>query len=264
MRRNKRKRFKKEKFKRGIYLLPNLFTAANMFCGFYAAIASINGNFVAAAYAILVAGIFDNLDGKVARATHTTSKFGVEFDSLADLISFGMAPGLMMFLWVLNPLGRVGWLAAFLFLICGALRLARFNTQSGSVNSNYFIGLPIPAGAGMTAATVLFCHRLNLQSMVHPFLFLILLYFLSFLMVSTIPYYSFKKAELFRNKNFNALVASILVFVFIAAQPSIAVFLIGSIYIMSGPINGVRHYKLKRRQAETESVQEKEQRTSHL
>jgi CDP-diacylglycerol--serine O-phosphatidyltransferase len=117
MKRKRRKSSRKDRFRRGIYLLPNLFTTLNMFCGFYAVIASINGKFVPAAFAIMIAGIFDLLDGKIARATHSTSKFGVEFDSLADLVSFGMAPGVMMYLWALNPLGRIGWLAAF--FICG-------------------------------------------------------------------------------------------------------------------------------------------------
>jgi CDP-diacylglycerol--serine O-phosphatidyltransferase len=234
-----------------------------MFCGFYAVIASINGKFVPAAFAIMIAGIFDLLDGKIARATHSTSKFGVEFDSLADLVSFGMAPGVMMYLWALNPLGRIGWLAAFLFVVCGALRLARFNTQVGVVNSDYFVGLPIPAGAGMNAATVLFCTRLGIENAVHPFFFLALLYILSFLMVSTIPYYSFKKAELFRNRHFNALVTAILILIFIAAQPSIALFLIGVIYLISGPVIGIRRHQHSRQAiAETEVSREKEQRSN--
>ena len=262
MRRKRRKSTQKERFRKGIYLLPNLFTALNMFCGFYAVIASINGHFVAAAYAIVVAGIFDNLDGKIARATRSTSKFGVEFDSLADLISFGMAPGVMMYLWALNPLGRIGWLAAFLFVVCGALRLARFNAQVGVVGSDYFVGLPIPAGAGVNAATVLFCHRLGIQDTAHPLFFLILLYLLSFLMVSTIPYYSFKKVEMFRNRHFNVLVAAILVLIFIAAQPPIALFIIGIVYMISGPVIGVRHVLRGRHAgAGTDGSHEKEKRS---
>ncbi|MEJ2041530.1 MAG: CDP-diacylglycerol--serine O-phosphatidyltransferase [Desulfosarcinaceae bacterium] len=261
MRRKRKKSSKKERLRRGIYLLPNLFTALNMFCGFYAVIAAISGKFIPAAYAILIAGIFDLLDGKVARATHSTSKFGVEFDSLADLISFGMAPGIVMYLWVLNPLGRIGWLAAFLFVVCGALRLARFNTQAGVVGSEYFVGLPIPAGAGINAVTILFCYKLGIEDAVHPFFFLVMLYLLSFLMVSTIPYYSFKKAELFRNKHFNVLVAAILILVFIAAQPPVALFLIGTVYLISGPVIGLRRYRMNRRPAAViDASPEKEKR----
>jgi CDP-diacylglycerol---serine O-phosphatidyltransferase len=241
MSRKRRSNFQKERFRRGIYLLPNLMTALNLFCGFYAVVASINGKFVLAAYAIVIAGIFDNLDGKIARATRSTSRFGVEFDSLADLISFGMAPAVMMYLWALDSLGRIGWLAAFLFVACGALRLARFNTQTGTVSSDYFVGLPIPAGAGMNAAIVLFCHRIGIESQAFPLVFLVMLYMLSFLMVSTIPYYSFKKAALFRNRNFNVLVTAILIFIFIAAQPPIALFLIGSAYVISGPLGSLKH-----------------------
>jgi CDP-diacylglycerol--serine O-phosphatidyltransferase len=236
------KSFKKERSRRGIYILPNIFTSLNLFCGFYAVIASINGKFAAAAVAIIIGVVFDILDGKIARATNTTSKFGIEYDSLSDLISFGLAPGVMMYLWALKPLGRIGWLAAFLFLACGALRLARFNSQAGTISSDYFVGLPIPAGAGMAATTVLFCHRVSVAGNVNPFLVLVLLYVLSFLMVSTIKYNSFKKPELFRKMNFNVLVAVILIFIFIAAQPSIALFLLGVAYVISGPYITLKHH----------------------
>jgi CDP-diacylglycerol--serine O-phosphatidyltransferase len=239
----KRKKLKREGLRRGIYILPNIFTSLNVFFGFYAVIASINGNFVAAAYAIYIAAVFDLLDGKIARATNTTSKFGIEYDSLADLISFGLAPGLMMYLWALKPMGRIGWLAAFLFMVCGALRLARFNTQAGKVSSEHFVGLPIPAAACMTAATVLLWHRLNFPVESHKLLMLVMLYVIAFLMVSNIRYNSFKKAELFRKMNFNVLVAAILVLIFIAAQPSIALFLFGLSYVLSGPLTTVWRLK---------------------
>lgn len=228
----KKNRYDKKQSSRGIYILPNIFTSVNLFFGFYAIIASINGKFAAASVAILIGVLFDMLDGKIARATRTTSKFGVEYDSLADLITFGVAPGIMMYLWALKPLGRLGWLAAFLFLACGALRLARFNSQSGRVSSDYFFGLPIPAAAGMNAVTVLLFHKLGMGQ--HPVLILIMLYLLSFLMVSTVKYHSFKKAELFRKMNFNMLVAAILILIFIAAQPSIALFFLGLAYLFSG------------------------------
>jgi CDP-diacylglycerol--serine O-phosphatidyltransferase len=243
--------YPRRKVRRGIYILPNLFTTLNIFCGFYAVIASINANFAAAAWAIIIAAIFDNLDGKIARATNTTSQFGVEYDSLADLISFGLAPGLTIYLWALEPLGRIGWLAAFLFMVCGALRLARFNTQSGTISSNYFIGLPIPMAAGMNAVTILICHKFGFRGDASPIIFLITLYMLSFLMVSTIKYNSFKKLELFKRMNFNVLVIVILFLIFIAAQPSIALFSFGVIYVLSGPLTSLKRYRtLKTKKAE--------------
>ncbi|NVM22766.1 MAG: CDP-diacylglycerol--serine O-phosphatidyltransferase, partial [Desulfobacterales bacterium] len=151
----RKKRSKKKKSQRGIYILPNLLTSANLFCGFYAIVAATQGYFVKGAIAIMVAAVFDLLDGKIARFTHAVSKFGVEYDSLCDAISFGVAPGILVYLWALQPFGRLGWLAALLFVACGTLRLARFNTQIDIVSSEYFNGLPIPAAAFMISATVL-------------------------------------------------------------------------------------------------------------
>ena len=242
MKNKTRSRFERERLRRGVYLLPNLCTALNMFFGFFSIISSIKGNYTTAAYAILIAGIFDNLDGKVARVTRSTSHFGVEFDSLADLVSFGMAPALMIYLGVLSPLGRIGWLAAFLFVACGGLRLARFNSLSGKVSDEFFMGLPIPAGACMSAVTILFLNRLNLTDHVHPFVFLAMLYVLSFLMVSTIKYPSFKYAAFLRKKNFNILVTAIMILIFIAAQPPIALFFITATYVIVGPFYSLRHH----------------------
>ncbi len=235
----KKKRYRKARSKRarGIYVLPNLLTSLNLFAGFYAIVAAVNQKFTAAAAAILIGVVFDILDGKVARATKTNSRFGLEYDSLADLITFGLAPGLMIYLWVLKPLGRIGWLGGFLFLACGALRLARFNVQTQS-SAEHFTGLPIPAAAGMSASTVLLFHRMGVSP--YPVLMLLLLYFLSFLMVSTIPFKSFKDVELFRRMKFNVLVAAVLLMMFIAALPSIALFFIGAAYILLGLFNAFR------------------------
>ncbi len=235
----RRKRVQKDRAKpgKGIYVLPNLLTSFNLFFGFYATVAAVNQKFTVAAGAILLGVVFDILDGKVARATRTTSKFGLEYDSLADLMTFGLAPGLMIYLWALQPLGRIGWLAAFLFLACGALRLARFNTQS-QISASHFTGLPIPAAAAMSASTVLLFHRIGVSP--YPVAMLLLLYFLAFLMVSTIPFKSFKQVELFRRMKFNVLVAAILMMMFIAALPSIALFTIGAAYILSGIISALR------------------------
>ncbi|MCG6908656.1 MAG: CDP-diacylglycerol--serine O-phosphatidyltransferase [Deltaproteobacteria bacterium] len=257
-----RKGLKGGNLRRGIFLLPNLFTSMNLFCGFYAVIAAMDGKFLAAATSIIIACVFDNMDGKIARATGTTSRFGVEYDSLADVISFGVAPGVMMYLWALKPFGRIGWLAAFLFMACGALRLARFNTQVGTVDSDYFVGLPIPAGAGMNAATVMIFYKFNITGNAYPVLILAMLYILSFLMVSSIKYYSFKKMELFHKMNFNALVAAVLIIIFVASQPSIALFLSGAAYVLSGPITTWRHHK-KTKRKEAENPEVSEQRT-HL
>lgn len=245
------KRNTKEKSHRGIYILPNIFTSLNLFFGFYAVIAAINGKFVAAAVAIIIGVLFDIMDGKIARATNTTSKFGLEYDSLADLISFGLAPGLMIYLWSLRSLGRLGWLAAFLFMACGALRLARFNSQVDVISSDYFMGLPIPAGAGMASTVVLFCHKFGIQAKINPIIILVMLYVLSFLMVSTIKYNSFKKPELFKKMNFNVLVAILLILIFIAAQPSIALFLLALTYVVSGPLICIKHKKSRQPVLET-------------
>ena len=233
---------RKKRLHKGIYILPNIFTSLNIFCGYYSVISSLDRNFVVAAVAIIVAAVFDTLDGKVARATNTTSKFGIEYDSLADIISFGFAPGLMIYLWALESLGRIGWLAAFLFLICGALRLARFNSQASNSHCTYFTGLPIPAAAGMTATTVLFSHRIGIVE-VNPVFLLVLLYFLSFLMVSTIKYESLKRPELLKRMKFNNFVLVILILVFIAAEPSVTLFILAVAYMISGLINVVRQKK---------------------
>ncbi len=230
------KSIEKEKIKKGIYILPNFFTLMNLFFGFYSVICSVEANFSTAAIAILLAAVFDLLDGKIARATHTTSRFGAEFDSLADLVSFGMAPGLMLYLWILQPLGRFGWLAAFLFMACGALRLARFNTSLDQPGDGNFSGLPIPAAAAMIAVTVFFVLDLGLNPEVTRFPILFLTYMLSFLMVSSIKYYSFKKVDLFRSMNFNVLVSMMLILILIASKPSITLYVIALGYIASGPV----------------------------
>jgi CDP-diacylglycerol---serine O-phosphatidyltransferase len=223
-----------------MFLLPNLLTTLNLFCGFYSVIAALDRDFVTAATAIIVAAIFDALDGKIARLTHTTSRFGVEYDSLADLVSFGMAPALLMVMWCLQPLGRIGWLGAFLFMACGAFRLARFNVQAGSVSGDHFCGLPIPGGAGMVAATVLFCHHVKLVDSIHPIVFLVMIQVLAVLMVSTIKYHSFKRIESFRAMTAQFSVVALLVLVFVAFQPAIALFLFGAVYVVSGPLIAIR------------------------
>jgi len=222
--------------KRGVYILPNLVTSASLFGGFYSIIASIDGHYEAAAIAILISGILDGLDGRIARITGTTSKFGMEYDSLSDLVAFGLAPGILIFMWALKPFGKYGWLAAFIYVVCGALRLARFNVQISTVESRRFNGLPIPAAAALVAATVLLFHSLGQGGTTKHVVILVLVYLLGFFMVSNIKYYSFKDIGLARRMPFRFLVALILLFILIAAEPYIMIFVLAFGYALSGPV----------------------------
>lgn len=226
-----------------------------MFLGFYAILHAFQGDFTRAAMAILMAAILDGLDGRVARLTRTESRFGVEYDSLADLISFGVAPAVLAYTWALKPFGRFGWLAAFLFLACGALRLARFNVQVNSVESSHFVGLPIPAAAGVIASLVLFVHRLNIILINRSIMILLLVYLLAFLMVSSIRFFSFKKFDLIRRKPFSTLVLLVLAFVVVVSEPEIMLFSIFCLYIFSGPAIYL-HRILTGRKVEEEEVAE--------
>jgi CDP-diacylglycerol--serine O-phosphatidyltransferase len=225
-------------YRRGIYLIPNLLTTGNLFCGFYAMISVFNADYLHAAMAILVAMAFDVLDGKSARLTKTTSRFGVEYDSLADVVSFGVAPALLIYSWALSSYGRIGWVAAFLFLACGTLRLARFNVQVGTVESKHFVGLPIPAAAGVIASLVVMDHHiLRMGAEVKPLLILALIYALAFLMVSTFRYRSFKDFHLRGRKPFHMLVSAVLVLIVLAAEPQILMFVLFAGYAISGVID---------------------------
>ena len=213
--------------------LPCLFTIGSLFCGYYAILAAIKGDFVISATAILVAGIFDGLDGRVARLTGTTSLFGVELDSLCDMVSFGVAPGLLAYFWSLQPYGRYGWLAGFFYMATTCLRLARFNSQK--VSSKHFVGLPCPAAAGMVASSVLFCDYIGMEGTVTHVSLLILVYLLSYLMVSPHLYFSFKKPpQLTKSRTFQLIVGVLLLFVMIAAEPQIMLFTLSAIYMLSG------------------------------
>ncbi len=229
----------KKKPRRGIYLLPNLFTSASLFSGFYSMIAAIQGNYDAAAWAILISGVFDGLDGRVARMTGTTSKFGVEYDSLADMVAFGVAPGILAFLWGLQGFGRLGWLAGFLFVATTALRLARFNTLSESKvaeNKKYFMGLPCPSAAIMLATTVLLFHHFGITGQVRHYGVLFMVYALSFLMVSSVRYHSFKEIRWVQQHPFSSMVALILAMVVVAVEPSVTLFMLFIVYVLSGPL----------------------------
>lgn len=243
----KGKTINQDNMKKGIYLLPNLFTTASMFCGFYAVIASMNGDFARAAVAIMIACVLDGLDGKIARFTNTTSKFGTEYDSLSDLIAFGVAPAVLAYAWALSPYGRYGWLAAFLFVACGALRLARFNIQIGVINSKVFNGLPIPAAAVVVATSVLFYYYLGGEgTFYHPVLIAVMI-LLALLMVSNVKYYSFKDLNFFARKPFMTFVLIVCIFTVIVIEPQVMFFTFAVGYSMSGP--GWTLYKLSRGRA---------------
>jgi CDP-diacylglycerol--serine O-phosphatidyltransferase len=218
-----------------------------LFGGFYAIIAATQGRYDAAAIAILISALFDGLDGKIARITNTTSQFGAEFDSLSDLVAFGVAPGLLAFEWSLKPFGRFGWLAVFLYIICGALRLARFNIQKTNLESRHFKGLPIPGAAISIATAVLFINSLGGLTKGQNIFIISAIYFLSFLMVSTIDYLSFKEFELFKQKPFNVLVGTILIFVVVAYKPALMLFIFAGLYVFSGP--AITLYYLNRKRA---------------
>ena len=236
-----------ENMRKGIYILPNLFTTGSLFAGFYSMVATLDGDYRPAAIWILVSSIFDGLDGKVARLTGTSSKFGVEYDSLADLVAFGVAPGLLMYSWALRPFGRLGWLAAFLFVVCGALRLARFNVQVATVESKRFVGLPIPAAASIVSATVLLFFHFGWPSSYKKLAILVLIYCLAFLMVSNFRYYSFKDPGLIKRQPFSFLVLAILLLIIIAARPVEMLFAFFICYMFSGPVTFFLTYPRRRR-----------------
>lgn len=221
-----------------IYVLPNLLTTGNMFSGFFAVVQSINGNYLWAAYAIVAAAVFDLLDGRVARLTNSTSRFGMEYDSLSDLISFGMAPGILLFLWALEPFGRLGWLGAFFYVACTALRLARFNVQSGVIEKAYFQGLPSPMAAGIVASAVLAFNDLAIDGS-RSFILLGMTFLLGFVMVSTFRYRSFKDLDLKHRLPFRYLVGGVFIFAVVAIRPEVMLFVLFLTYAILGALFGV-------------------------
>ncbi len=241
--------------RKGVYILPNLFTTGNLFCGFWAIVSVFQEQFYYAAVAVLLASVFDVLDGKVARLSGATSKFGVQYDSLADLVSFGIAPALLAFSWALRPYGRFGWLAAFLFVVCGALRLARFNVMAASGDTKYFKGLPIPAAASMIALTILLYLRLIETGWVKDIVILVMIYLLAFLMVSTVRYSSFKELGLARRKPFSMFMFVVLSMIVIVMEPVIVLFGFVLIFVLSGPAGTVFGWKKRKAAKRLEEVQ---------
>lgn len=228
----KRKPYSKENV---IHFLPNLFTTGNLFCGFYSIIAALGDLYIPSATAILIAGIFDVLDGRIARMTKGFSKFGEEYDSLADLVSFGIAPAMLIYLWSIESFGRMGWLSCFVFIACGALRLARFNSKNSSSEKKFFEGLPIPMAAFGVVTTIFLFHELMLEENKNYFN-LLLPVILGFLMVSSVRYRSFKDLDLKNRRSFGFLVLVIFLLIIVAYNPGIMMFVVMTGYIVSGPL----------------------------
>ncbi len=228
---------------RGVYLLPNLFTTANLFAGFFCIVTAINGNFYAAAATVFVSMVLDSLDGRVARLTNTQSAFGAEYDSLSDMVAFGLAPAVLAYQWALSSLGNVGLTVAFIYVACAALRLARFNTQIGKVDKKWFIGLASPAAAGVVAGSVwavwaldepgIYGYDLPLAVIM---LFALLVAAAGLLMVSNIKYYSFKDLDLKGRVPFVAILVVVLVFAVVFSDPPRILLLIFLAYAVSGPV----------------------------
>ncbi len=217
-----------------IVVLPSLFTTGNLFCGFYSILHSFNHQFDKAAYAILFAGVFDVLDGRVARITKSTSQFGLEYDSIADVVSFGVAPAILAFVWALQPFGRLGWAGAFFFAACGALRLARFNSMTSELPKSYFLGLPIPAAANLVAGVVISSQETGMN---YPDGFVLgMMFALGLLMVSSIRYRSFKDFDLRHRRSFFLLVFMVAGLALIAIRPEITIAMVFGYYVTWGPI----------------------------
>lgn len=231
--------------RRGFYILPNLLTTGGLLAGVYSLVTCLRGDFLVAALAIMAANVFDVLDGRVARVTKTTSEFGSQYDSLADLVAFGVAPAILLYRFALEPWGSLGWLAAALYVICGALRLARFNVQRDEVAKRHFVGLPIPAAAEVIAASVLLYVHLFANAPTaaadpsRRFGWLLVCYVLAILMVSGFRYFSFKELELRHRQPFSVLMAVIVLLMVFLAEPQFFIFVGAVGYAASGPMRSL-------------------------
>jgi CDP-diacylglycerol--serine O-phosphatidyltransferase len=234
--------------RKGIYILPNTLTLCGMFFGFYSILSTFKGNYIHAAWAIMIAMIFDGLDGWVARLTHSTTRFGIELDSLSDLVAFGIAPAVLLYKWSLVPFGRVGWAAAFLFVACGALRLARYNVQMGSKESRAFTGMPIPGAATIVATLVIFYYEIWETAPNKNYFILFFTFFLAVLMVSTLRFHGAKELDFSKRKPFWILVAIVVVLAIIIIHPEIALFIFAMIYLIGGIIENIVLYYRRNKQ----------------
>ncbi len=242
------------RFRRGVYLLPSMFTMANLFCGYACIVHSMRQELSTAALFIGFAFVLDMLDGRIARMTGTTSAFGLEFDSLADVVSFGVAPAILSFQWGLQPLGRIGWAAGFLFVAAAAVRLARFNIQSGSQDKRYFVGMPSPAAACVPAATV-FAYPQGFQSASHALAVLAMVIVPALTMVSTIRFRSFKTFDLQARRSSAVLVLVAIGLALLAAEPQYVLVALAYTYLASGFI-GNAWTRLHRRHGGGEEEQQ--------
>ncbi len=226
---------------RGIYVLPSMFTTGGLFAGFYALIAAVQGRFELAAWALIVAAVFDMLDGRVARLLHAESEFGAQYDSLCDMLSFGIAPAVLVYLWALVPLHKPGWLAAFLVAACAALRLARFNVQLDVQDKRFFSGLPTPAAAMLIATAVLFHEDHGVQPL--PWLWFAIAVALAGLMVSRVPFFAGKDVDLKRKRPAVLLLAMLALIVFVMADPHTHLFVLALAYCLHGPLLALRQWR---------------------
>jgi CDP-diacylglycerol--serine O-phosphatidyltransferase len=240
--------------RRGIYLLPNMLTTGAMFAGFYAVIAGMGGDFRHACVAIIVAMFLDGLDGRVARLTKTQSAFGAEYDSLSDMLAFGVAPALICFSWALSELGKMGWTAAFIYVACAALRLARFNVQLGSTDKRFFIGLASPSAAGLVVFMVWAMHEYDIEVSPAVAVFAALVTVLAgILMVLNVRYYSFKDLDFSHRVPFFAILVLIMGIVIVSWDPPLVLFTMAVLYALSGPAMAIyqrRNRRLVPREAE--------------
>jgi len=233
--------------KKGIYILPNGLTLCAMFFGFYSILSAIKGNYVHAAWAIMIATVFDGLDGWAARLTHSTTRFGIELDSLSDLVAFGVAPAVIVYKWSISPFGRIGTAVAFLFAACGALRLARYNVQMGSTESKAFTGMPIPGAASVLASLVIFYYEFWDSPPDKNIFVLLLTICLALLMVSTLKFHGLKEIDFSKRKPFWILVAFVLIIAVMVIHPAIAMFVFAMIYLAEGLLENIYLYYRKRR-----------------
>jgi len=244
----------RRKLRRGIYLLPTSLTTGNLCCGFFSLIESSRGHYEIAALLIIAAGVLDGLDGRIARLTGTTSEFGVEFDSMADISSFGIAPAFLAYQWALTPFHRVGWLIAFLFVACAATRLARFNIQHASSDRRFFAGLPSPAAAGSVASVALAFPEPPVQ-LGYSVLIGVLVAFTALLMVSHVRYRSFKGFDLRSPRSYLSVVAIVLVLVAVLVHPR-SLMVIAGVYLLWGPAGWIAGWLMRGRGAPREELGE--------
>ena len=239
------------KQRRGIYLLPNLFTTAALFAGFYAIVEGMSGRVEAAAVAIFIAMVLDGADGRIARMTNTQSAFGAEYDSLSDMISFGLAPAIVLYSWSLAGMGKLGWLAAFFYAAATALRLARFNTQVGTADKRYFQGLPCPMAAAVMAGLMWFASDYGMSGDTLTWACFVVTIVTGVLMVSNVRFHSFKEVDLRGRVPFVALLVVVLIFMLVFSDPPLVLFFLAMLYALSGPLLTLVH--IRQRRAERKS-----------